>query len=71
MKNNVDLIECGTYRIAISHVALDEFRLGIYPRWFSAAVRLRFEIIQSAHVPTFPHEKIDNVRTDQTRRAGD
>jgi hypothetical protein len=34
-------------------------------------VRLRLEIIQSAHLPTFAHEKIDNVRADQTRGASD
>ena len=71
VKNNLDPIERGSNRIAIPHVALDEFRLGIYPCRPSAAVRLRLEIIQSAHLPTFAHEKIDNVRADQTRGASD
>ena len=71
VKNNVDPIERGSNRIAIPHVALDEFRLGIYPCRLSAAVRLRLEIIQRANLPTFAHEKIDNVRADQTRGAGD
>ena len=47
-----------------------EFRLRINPCRLSAAVRLRLEIIQSANLPTFAHEKIDNVRADQTRGAG-
>src|SRR6266567_4669392 len=71
VKNNVDPIERGSNRIPISHVALDEFSLGIYPCRLSAAVRLRLEIIQRAHLPTFAHEKIDNVRADQTRGASD
>jgi hypothetical protein len=71
MENNVDSLERSSNRIAIPHVALDEFRFGIYPRRFSAAVRLRLEIIQSAHLPAFAHEKIDNVRADQTRGASD
>ena len=37
----------------------------------SAAMRLRLEIIQSAHLPILVHEKIDNVRADQTRCASD
>jgi hypothetical protein len=32
---------------------------------------LRLEIIQPAYLPTFVHEKIDDVRADQTRGAGD
>jgi hypothetical protein len=71
VKNNLDPIERTSNRIAIPHVAPDEFRLGIYPRRLSVAVRLRLEIIQSAHLPTFAHEKIDNVRADQTRGASD
>ena len=71
VKNNVDPIERGSNRIAIPHVALDEFGLGIYPCRLSAAVRLRLEIIQRAHLPTFAHEKIDNMRADQTRGASD
>ena len=71
VKNNVDPIERGSNRIAIPHVALDEFRLGIYPCRLSAPVRLRLEIIQCANLPTFTHEKIDNVRADQTRGASD
>src|SRR6476660_6649310 len=71
MKNNVDSIERSSNRIAIPHVALDEFAVGIYPCRLSAAVRLRLEIIQRAHLPTFTHEKIDNVRADQTRGASD
>ena len=71
VKNNVDPVERGSDRIAIPHVALDEFRLGIYPCRLSAAVRLRLEIIQRANRPAFAHEKIDNVRADQTRAASD
>ena len=71
VKNNVDPIERSSNRIAIPHVALDEFRLGIYPCRLSAAVGLRLEIIQRANLPTFAHEKIDNVRADQTRGASD
>src|SRR4029077_520880 len=71
VKNNVDLIERGSNRIAIPHVAQDEFRLGIYPCRLSAAVRLRLEIIQRAHLPAFAHKKIDNMRADQTRSASD
>src|SRR5215469_14508955 len=71
VKNNVDPIERDRNRIAIPHVALDEFRVGIYPCRLSAAVRLRLEIIQSAYLPTFAHEKIDNMRADQTRGASD
>jgi hypothetical protein len=71
VENNLDPIERGSNLIAIPHVALDEFRRGIYPRRLSAAVRLRLDIIQRAHLPTFAHEKIDNVRADQTRGAGD
>ena len=71
MKNNFDPIECSGNCIAISNVALDEFRFGIYPRWLPTTMRLRFEIIQPAHLPTFTEEKIDNVRADQTRGASD
>jgi hypothetical protein len=71
VKNNVYPIERGSNRIAIPHVTLDEFRVGIYPGRLSAAVRLRLEIIQRAHLPTFAHEKIDNMRPDQTRGASD
>jgi hypothetical protein len=71
VKNNLDPIERRSNRIAIPHVALDEFCLGIYPCRLSAAVRLRLDIIQRAHLPTFAHEKIDNVRADQTRGASD
>src|SRR5438094_9516101 len=71
VKNHVDASERSGNRIAIPHVALDEFSLGIYPCRLSAAVRLRLEIIQSAHLPTLAHEKIDNVRADQTRGASD
>src|SRR5204863_8916424 len=71
VKNNLDPIERGSNRIAVSHVALDQFGLGVYPCRLSAAVRLRLEIIQRAHLPTFAHEKIDNVRADQTRSASD
>ena len=59
-----EAVERGSNRIAIAHVALDEFRPGIYPRWLSAAVRLRLEIIQPAHLPPFAHKKIDNMRAD-------
>jgi hypothetical protein len=68
---NVDPIERGSNGIAIPHVTLDEFRVEIYPCRLSAAVRLRLEIIQRANLPTFAHEKIDNVRADQTRGASD
>src|SRR5262249_20943737 len=71
VKNDVDPVERSRNRVAIPHVALDEFRLGIYPRRLSTAVRLRLEIIKRAHLPTLAHEKIDNVRTDQTRGASD
>ena len=71
VKNNVDPIERSSNRIAVPHVALNEFGLGIYPRRFSAAVGLRLEIIQRANLPTFAHEKIDNVRADKTRGASD
>jgi len=64
VKNNVDPIERGSNRIAIPHVALDEFGPGVYPCRLSAAVRLRLEIIQRAYLPAFSNEKIDNVRTD-------
>src|SRR5262245_28681700 len=71
VKNNVDPVERSSNRIAVSHVAVYEFRLRIYPYWLSATVGLRLEIIQRAHLPTFAYEKIDNVRADQTRGASD
>ena len=64
VKNNVDVVERSGNRIAVPHVALDEFGLGIYPCRLSAAVGLRLEIIQRANLPTLAHEKIDNVRAD-------
>ena len=71
MKHNVDAVERSSDRVAIPHVALDKFRLGIYPWRLSAAVRLRLEIIHCPHRPAFRYEKIDNMRADQTRATGD
>src|SRR5262249_28744350 len=71
VKNYFDPIERSRNRIAVSDVPLDEFRAGIYPRRLSTSVSLGFEVIQYAHLPPFAHEKIDNVRADQTRGASD
>src|SRR5436190_21729893 len=71
VKNDVNPVQRSGNRITIPDVALDEFGVGIYPCRLSAAVCLRLEIIQRAHLPTFAHEKIDNVRADQTRGTGD
>jgi len=45
--------------------------LGFTQSGFPRRLRLRLEIIQPAHLPTFAHEKIDNVRADQTRGASE
>src|SRR5438045_3850460 len=71
VKNNVDPVQGSRNSIAIPHVALDEFRFWIYPCWFSAPMCLRLQIIQSAHLPTFAHEKVYNVGTNQTCGASD
>jgi hypothetical protein len=71
VKNNVNPIERSGNCIAVPHVALDKFRPGIYPCRLATSVRLRLEIIQGAHLPTFAHEKIDNMRTNQTSGASD
>src|SRR5262245_25005480 len=71
VKNNVDSIERSSNRIAIPYVALNEFRLGIYPCRLSATVRLRFEIIQGPHLPTLLHKSVYNMRADQARCASD
>ena len=71
VKNDVNPVQRGGNRIPIPDVALDEFGVGIYPCRLSAAVCLRLEIIQRTHLPTFAHEKIENVRADQTRGPGD
>jgi hypothetical protein len=64
VKDNINPVERSGNLTAITHVALNEFRLGIYPGRLAAAVRLRFEIIQRAHLPTFAHEKINNMGAD-------
>ena len=71
MKYEINLVERGGDRVAIAQIALDEFRIFVNPRWLAATVRLRLQIVESAHLPPFAHEKIDGVRADQARAASD
>ncbi len=70
VKDDVDLVERRCDCVAIAQVALEEFCLFVNPRRFTAAMRLRLKIIESAHPPALTHEKIDNVRANQARAAG-
>src|SRR5437016_14505607 len=51
MKDNVDLVERSRNRVAIAQIGINKFRLFVYPRRSSAAMRLRLKIIESAHLP--------------------
>ena len=55
VKDDVDLVQSGGDRVAISQIALDEFRAFINPVWLAALVRVRLEIIEHAHFPAFAH----------------
>src|SRR5438552_19120739 len=69
VKDDVDVVERGADCFAIAQVAFNEFHLIRYPRRFSAAMRLRLKIIQDAYLPSFAHEQVCYVRTDQTSTA--
>ena len=59
MKNDVYLVECGSNRLPITQIALNEFRVLINPSRFSMSVGLWFQIIERSNPPAFIHEKID------------
>src|SRR6266481_4209215 len=71
VKHDVDLVERGADRFTIAHVALHEFHVIRYPRGFSPAMRLRFKVIKDSDAPSFTHEQVCDVRTNQASTAGD
>src|SRR5689334_15852753 len=69
MKNNVHLIERGSNCFAITNIAFNKFRVWIDPVGFAPAMRVRLQIIEHSHPPAFAHEKISDMRSDQTGAA--
>ena len=61
MKNDIYLVERGGNRIAITQIAVNEFRLLVDPRWFSAAMSLWFQIIERPNLPAIIHEQIHDM----------
>jgi len=70
MKDDVDLVERSRNHVAIAQIGVNKFRLFVYPRRSSAAMRLRFKIIETAHFPALAHQQIGNMRADKARAAG-
>src|SRR4029453_13789845 len=71
MKNYIDIPQDVLNGLTITQIA--PYKLGILvdPRWFPSLVRIWFEVVEDSHPPAFVHEQIGDVRTDQTRSAGD
>src|SRR5437763_9169111 len=65
VKNDFDIFKRGRYCGMIAQIALNEFRFFFEPGWFSAAMRLRLEIIERAHSPTFADQHVHEVRADE------
>ena len=61
VKNDVCLVERGDNRVAITQIAVSEFRLLVDPGRLSATVGLRFQVIERPNLPAFVHEKVDHM----------
>ena len=61
VKNDIDLVERGGDRVAITQIAVNEFRLLVDPRWYSAAMSLWFQIVERPNLPAIVHEQIHHM----------
>jgi len=55
----------------MTEIPLHELRGGVDPGRPAAFVRVRFQVIEHRHPPTFAREQIGDVRTDQACSTGD
>jgi hypothetical protein len=70
VKHDVDSLKRRRHRLAVSHIAFDEFHIVSDPGRFSFAVGLRLEVVENANGPAFSLQLIRDVRTDQPRSTG-
>jgi hypothetical protein len=70
MKDNVDLVEGGCDRVAVTHIAFNKLNGRIDPRGFTATMRVWLEVIEHANFPALTHEKIGQMRPDKAGATG-
>ena len=71
MENDIDISQSLSDRLAIAQIPLLEVGLFIDPRRFAAFMRVRLDVIENAHAPSFFDEQVCQVGSDQSRPACD
>ena len=71
MEDDVDIAQRPRDDGAFAQIALHKLRFRIHPGRLAKLVRVRLEVIEDAHLPALAHQQIDDVRSDQSRAAGD